>query len=61
MKGRSIWPIAQDPTSGTHLKPPTLKINEKLFFETLSVDEALDRLALASVSDTWTEVRENED
>jgi hypothetical protein len=39
-----------------------LRINEKLVFETLSFDEALDRLALASVSsDAWTKERENED
>jgi len=59
MKGRSIWAIVQDLTNGTHPKPPDLKINEKLVFETLSVDEALDRLALASASreDTWTKER----
>jgi hypothetical protein len=34
-----------------------LKINEKLVFETLSVDEALDRLALAS----WTKERGNDE
>ena len=61
MKGRSIWAIAQDLASGTHPKPPTLKINEKLVFKSLSVDEALDRLALASTSDTWTKGRANED
>ena len=56
MKGRSIWAIAQDLASGTHPKPPTLKINEKLVFKSLSVDEALDRLALASASrDGWNE------
>ena len=56
MKGRSIWAIAQDLASGTHPKPPTLKINEKLVFKSLSVDEALDRLALASASgDSWNE------
>jgi hypothetical protein len=60
-KGRSIWAIAQDLASGTHPKPPTLRINEKLVFETLSVDEALDRLALASASDTWTKERKDED
>ena len=37
MKGRSIWAIAQDIASGTHPKPPDLKINEKLVFETLNV------------------------
>ena len=36
MKGRSIWAIAQDLASGTHPKPPTLKINEKLVFKCLS-------------------------
>ena len=61
MKARSIWAILQDLASGTHPKPPTLRINEKLVFETLSVDEALDRLALASVSDTWTKEKESED
>ena len=61
MKARSIWAIAQDLASGTHPKPPTLSFNEKLVFETLSVDEALDRLALASVFDTWTKEMENED
>ena len=56
MKGRSIWAIAQDLASGTHPKPPTLKINEKLVFKSLSVDEALDRLALVSASrDGWNE------
>jgi hypothetical protein len=53
MKGRSILGIAQDLARGTpSCKPPTLKINEKLVFGTLVVDEALDRLALASASDT---------
>jgi hypothetical protein len=56
-KGRSIWAIAQDLASGTHPKRPALKINEKLVFETLSVDEALDRLALAS----WTKERGNDE
>ena len=46
--------------SGTHPKPPILKVNEKLVFEFLSVDEALDRLALASASrDIWTKESEN--
>ena len=61
MKGRSIWAVAQDLANGIHPKPSILRINEKLVFETLSVDEALDRLALASTSDTWTKERENED
>ena len=47
LKTRSIWDIAQGLMSGNHPKPPTLWINEKLVFETLSVDEALDQLALA--------------
>ena len=48
--------------SGTHPKPPILKVNEKLVFEFLSVDEALDRLALASASrDIWTKESENGD
>jgi hypothetical protein len=39
-----------------------LKINEKLVFETLSVDETLYRLALASASrDTWKKERENDE
>jgi hypothetical protein len=38
-----------------------LRINEKLIFETLSVDEAFDRLALASASGTSTKGREDED
>ena len=62
MKGRSIWAIAQDLASGTHPKPPTLRVHEKLVFQTLSVDEALDRLTLASSSDnTRTKERENEE
>ena len=62
MKGCSIWGVLQDLASGSHPKPPTLKINEKLVFETLSVDEALDRLALASASgDSWMKERENEE
>ena len=60
IKGRSIWGTAQDLVSGTHPKPPILKVNEKLVFEFLSVDEALDRLALASASrDIWTKESEN--
>ena len=42
MKACSIWTIAQDLANGTH--PPTLRINEKVFLEILSVDEALDQL-----------------
>ena len=61
MNAHSIWAIAQDLASGTHLKPSTLRINKKLVFETLSVDEGLDRLALASVSDNWTKEGENYD
>ena len=61
MKARSIWAIAQDLASGTHPKPLTLRINVMIVFETLSVDEALDRLALASTSDTWAKETENED
>ena len=67
MNPHSIWAIAhwQDLASGTHPKPSALRINdsEKLVFETLtrSVDEGLDRLALASVSDTWTKEGENYD
>ena len=57
MKGCSIWTIAQDPASGTYPKPSALRINEKLVFESLSVDEALDWLALASASDTWKKRR----
>jgi len=54
MKGRSIWAVAQNLASGTYPKPPTLKINERLVFKTLSVDEALDRLTLApTFRDTW--------
>ena len=59
MNAHSIWAIVQDLASGTHPKPSTLRINEKL--ETLSVDEDLDRLALASVSDIWTKEGENYD
>ena len=61
MKGRSIWAIAQDLASGSHPKPPALKINEKLVFETLNVDEALDRLALASTSTSMKERENDED
>ena len=62
LKGRFVWAIAQDLANGTHSRPPALKINEKLVFRTLSVDEALDRLVLASTSrDTWMEERENDD
>ena len=61
MKGCSIWTIAQDPASRTYPKPSVLRINEKLVFESLSVDEALDQLALASASDTWKKEMENED
>jgi hypothetical protein len=61
IKGRSIC-IAQDLASGTYFKPRTLKINEKLVFETLSVDEAFDRFSLASASrDTWKKERENDE
>ena len=61
MKARSILAIAQDPASGTHPQPLTLRFSEKLLVETRSADEALDRLALAPVSDTWIKARENED
>ena len=62
IKGRSISGTAQDLVSGTHPKPPILKVNEKLVFEFLSVDEVLDRLALASASrDPWTKESENGD
>ena len=61
MKGRSIWAIAQDLASGSHPKPPALKVNEKLVFETLSVDEALDQLALASTSTSMKERENDED
>ncbi|KAF8804632.1 hypothetical protein BYT27DRAFT_7106313 [Phlegmacium glaucopus] len=54
MKARSTWAAARDLASGTHPKPPTLRIYEKLVFETLSVDEAFNRLALASASGTLT-------
>ena len=60
MKARSIWATAQDLAKGTHPKSPTLKINEKLVFETLSIDEALDRLAFSSVSGTFTKERGDE-
>ena len=55
--------IARDHlASGTYPKPPALKINEKVVFETLNVDEVLDRSALASTSrDTWMKERENDD
>ena len=61
MKGRSIWAITQNLASGTHPKLSAMRINEKLVFETLSVDEALDRLALASASDTWMKETVDED
>ena len=59
MKGRSIWGIAQDLASGTHPKPPPLRIHEKLVFGTLSVDEALERLAMGS--DSSRDERENDE
>jgi len=58
MKARSAWAAAKDLASGTHPKLPTPKINEKLVFVTLSVDEALDRLA---ASGTLMKDREDED
>ena len=62
MKARSIWATAQDRTNRTHPKRPiSLRIHEKLVLETLTVDEALDRLAHFSVSDTLTKEREDED
>ena len=61
MKARSIWATAQDLASGIHLKLLKLKIHEKLVFETLNVDEAVDRLTLAWASGTSTKERGDED
>ena len=61
MKARSIWAAARDLASEGHPKSPTLRINEKLVLETLSVDEAFDQLTLASASGTLTKEREDED
>jgi hypothetical protein len=58
MKARSVWATAQELVNGAHPKLRTSRINEKLVLETLSVDEAINRLTLFPVSG---QEREDED
>lgn len=61
MKARSVWATAQDLVNGAHPKLRTSRISEKLVFETLGVDEAMNRLALLPVSGPLIKEREDED